>query len=260
MKKNHLTPPLISLFFVSAGDERGNFRQKQKEGDHLKHCWSQVQAGRNGHLAPQHVFSCPKRVPLIKAYTPGCAVQSPSGAPLQGGHRHVPAAFPPFGVHLGAKNTLVKVRDRFHWPGMVAEVKNFVKIYEQCQRTLLWKAALPPPLPIPLPIIEVLFKQVGIDSPRLTLPQSTQGHEYILVVSDFTTRYPEVLPLQKVTSKAIIRELVLLFSRVGIPKEILSFQRTPPESYMSWSSPIAMVPKLDEHLRLCNDFHTLNAV
>ncbi|KAL1282699.1 hypothetical protein QQF64_001502 [Cirrhinus molitorella] len=59
------------------------------------------------------------------------------------------------------------------------------------------------------------------------LPKSARGHEHILVVVDYATRYPEAVPLRKATAKAIAQELFLLASRVGIPKEILTDQGTP---------------------------------
>lgn len=54
-----------------------------------------------------------------------------------------------------------------------------------------------------------------------------RGHEYILVVVDYATRYPEGVRLQKATPKNIAREIFMLFSRVGIPAEILTDQCTP---------------------------------
>ncbi|KAL0153383.1 hypothetical protein M9458_051302 [Cirrhinus mrigala] len=69
----------------------------------------------------------------------------------------------------------------------------------------------PPPSPlIPLPIIEVPF----------------EGHEHILVIVTYATRYPEAIHLRKATAKNIARELFLLFSRVRIPSEILTDQGT----------------------------------
>ena len=41
---------------------------------------------------------------------------------------------------------------------------------------------------------------------------------------DYATRYPEALPLRAATAKAVARELMLLFSRVGIAKEVLTDQ------------------------------------
>ncbi len=59
------------------------------------------------------------------------------------------------------------------------------------------------------------------------LPKSARGHEHILVIVDYATRYPEAIPLRKATAKAIAQELFLLSSRVGIPAEILTDQGTP---------------------------------
>ncbi|MCI4385292.1 hypothetical protein PGIGA_G00048720 [Pangasianodon gigas] len=74
----------------------------------------------------------------------------------------------------------------------------------------------PAPAPlIPLPIIGVPFEQVGMDLVG-PLPKSAQGHKYILVIMDYTTRYPVAVPLRKATSRNIARELLLLFSRVRI--------------------------------------------
>uniref|UniRef100_A0A9J7ZY96 Integrase catalytic domain-containing protein n=1 Tax=Cyprinus carpio carpio TaxID=630221 RepID=A0A9J7ZY96_CYPCA len=57
-------------------------------------------------------------------------------------------------------------------------------------------------------------------------PKSARGHEHILVIMDYATRYPEAIPLRKATTKAIAQELFLLFSQVGIPSQILTDQGT----------------------------------
>ncbi len=130
----------------------------------------------------------------------------------------------PMAGHLGALNTIQRIRDRFHWPGLDAEVKRFCRACPTCQRT---SPSTPPPSPlIPLPIIEVPFERIGMDLVG-PLPKSARGHEHILVVVDYATRYPEAIPLRKATSKAIAQELFLLCSRVGIPAEILTDQGTP---------------------------------
>lgn len=48
-----------------------------------------------------------------------------------------------------------------------------------------------------------------------------------LVVLDYAMHYPEAVPLHKTTSMNIARELLLLSSHVGIPRDILSDQGTP---------------------------------
>uniref|UniRef100_A0A9J7ZFV4 Gypsy retrotransposon integrase-like protein 1 n=1 Tax=Cyprinus carpio carpio TaxID=630221 RepID=A0A9J7ZFV4_CYPCA len=126
--------------------------------------------------------------------------------------------------HLGAQNTIQRLRDHFHWPGLEAEVRRFCQACPTCQRT---SPRTPPPSPlILLPIIEVPFERIGMDLVG-PLPKSSRGHEHILVIVDNATRYPEAIPLRKATTKAIAQELFLLFSRVGIPSQILTDQGTP---------------------------------
>lgn len=50
------------------------------------------------------------------------------------------------------------------------------------------------------------------------LPKSARGHEYILVLVDYATCYPEAILLQRATAA----ELFTLCSQVGIPLEILT--------------------------------------
>ncbi|XP_067105502.1 retrovirus-related Pol polyprotein from transposon 412 [Osmerus mordax] len=130
----------------------------------------------------------------------------------------------PLGGHLGIHNTLARIQPRFLWPGMRADVERLCRTCPECQKTAPQK---PPPAPlIPLPIIETPLERLGMDLVG-PLPKSGRGHKYILVLVDYATRYPEAVPLRKATSKAIARELVQLFSRVGIPKDILTDQGTP---------------------------------
>lgn len=53
------------------------------------------------------------------------------------------------------------------------------------------------------------------------LPKTCRGHQYILVMVDTTTRYPDASPLRTVTGKTVVKELFLQFSRVGIVEQIL---------------------------------------
>ena len=56
------------------------------------------------------------------------------------------------------------------------------------------------------------------------LPRSRSGKRYVLVVCDYATRYPEAVPLKSIDAPHIAEELVNLFSRVGVPEEILTDQ------------------------------------
>lgn len=51
-----------------------------------------------------------------------------------------------------------------------------------------------------------------------------RGNRYILTMVDYATRYPEAVALKSVEAETVAEALVTLFSRVGIPAEILSDQ------------------------------------
>ncbi|KAI2645182.1 Retrovirus-related Pol polyprotein [Labeo rohita] len=186
----------------------GDFGKAQKEDDRLKHCWGQVRI-----LEGQEVLPPPHPLPHFVVQN-GVAERR---GEWQNGNG-------PLAGHLGAQNTVQRIWDRFHWPGLEAEVKRSFQACPVCQRTSPRK---PPPSPlIPLPIIGVPFERIGMDIVG-PLPRSGRGHEHILVIVDYATRYPEAVPLRRATSKAIARELFLLSSRVGLPSEILTDQGTP---------------------------------
>lgn len=54
------------------------------------------------------------------------------------------------------------------------------------------------------------------------LPVTPEGFKYILTVCDYGTRYPEAFPMKGTTSKDVVTALMELFSRMGIPEEILT--------------------------------------
>ena len=134
---------------------------------------------------------------------------------LQLAHSHL------LGAHLGVEKTLDRIKARFHWPGVKRAVEDYCRSCPECQQVAP-KPHFRGPL-IPLPIISVPFSRIAMDLVG-PLPKSSRGHQYILVILDYATRYPEAIPLRTMASKGIARELVLMFSRVGIP---LTDQGTP---------------------------------
>lgn len=58
------------------------------------------------------------------------------------------------------------------------------------------------------------------------LPGSSSGNRYVLVVCDYATRYPEAVAMKSVDAASVAEELLKIFSRVGVPKEILTDQGT----------------------------------
>uniref|UniRef100_A0A8C5B8M4 Gypsy retrotransposon integrase-like protein 1 n=1 Tax=Gadus morhua TaxID=8049 RepID=A0A8C5B8M4_GADMO len=125
------------------------------------------------------------------------------------------------GAHLGMDKTRERILARFYWPGVRRDVERHCQGCPECQRVAPRPTARNPL--IPMPIIETPFDRFALDIVG-PLPKTSRGHRYILVLVDYATRYPEALPLRAATAKAVARELMLLFSRVGIAKEVLTDQ------------------------------------
>ena len=49
-----------------------------------------------------------------------------------------------------------------------------------------------------------------------------KGHRYIFTTVDFSTRYPEAVPLKNIDTETAAEALVDIFSRLGVPEETLS--------------------------------------
>ena len=54
------------------------------------------------------------------------------------------------------------------------------------------------------------------------LERSKGGYRYIFVLCDYATRYPKAFPLKNIKARQVANCLVQLFSRVGMPREILT--------------------------------------
>ena len=73
-----------------------------------------------------------------------------------------------------------------------------------------------------MPLIDKPFKRVAIDLVGpISLP-SEEGHRYIMTLVDFATRYPEAVPLKAIDTETVAEALAVIFSRLGVPEEILS--------------------------------------
>lgn len=73
------------------------------------------------------------------------------------------------------------------------------------------------------PTIATPFSKIALDIIG-PLPESDKGNSYILTIIDYATRYPDAMPLPDMKSTTVIEALLEMFSRVGIPEEIVHDQ------------------------------------
>ena len=129
----------------------------------------------------------------------------------------------PLAGHLGRDKTVKRITRHFYWPSVFRDVADYCKSCPECQRTgkgRLHKVPL-----VPLPVMQEPFERIAMDIVG-PLPRSKRGNQYILVVCDYATRYPEAMAIRKIDAGVVAEKLIQMFSRVGIPREILSHQGT----------------------------------
>ena len=125
--------------------------------------------------------------------------------------------------HLGIKKTSDRVLANFFWPGLVGDVTRYCRSCVICQHTIPKGRVSVAPLQ-KMPIIGVPFQRVAMDLIGPIEPMSTKKNRFILTVIDYATRYPEAVALPSVDAIHVAEALCKIYSRVGIPEEILSDQ------------------------------------
>eukprot|EP00731_Ephydatia_muelleri_P004863 Em0002g1039a len=127
----------------------------------------------------------------------------------------------PIAGHQGRDRTRQRLLRRFFWPSIFRDVDMYCKTCSACQKAS-FKGVKPAPL-IPLPIVSEPFSRIAMDIVG-PLPRSRAGNKYILVICDYATRYPEAVPLKSIDAESVAEELIKVFARVGVPREILTDQ------------------------------------
>ncbi|GFO46515.1 Zinc finger protein [Plakobranchus ocellatus] len=129
------------------------------------------------------------------------------------------------GVHLGIRRTKDKVLSNFYWPGVDGDVTRYCRSCDVCQRTV--KKGTVPRVPLEkVPLIDTPFKRDAIDLVGPINPRSEVGHGFILMLVDYATRFAEAVPLRKIDPESVAEALVDIYSRLGVPEEVLSDQGT----------------------------------
>ncbi|XP_064649953.1 uncharacterized protein LOC135501648 [Lineus longissimus] len=123
--------------------------------------------------------------------------------------------------HLGSRKSGDRLLSQFFWPGVHGDIARFCRSCSICQRTTPKGRTVKVPLGN-MPVIGTPFQRVAIDLVGPISPPTGSGHRYILTLMDYATRYPEATALRKIDTVNVAEALLDMFSRVGIPPEVLS--------------------------------------
>ena len=130
----------------------------------------------------------------------------------------------PLAGHLGNKKTRSRILQHFFWPGLFSDVTRHCQSCPQCQKGIAKGKVGKVPL-VSVPPMDIPFQRVAVDIIG-PLPRTSRGNRYALVAIDYATRYPDAVPLRNQEATTVADALMEIFSRVGVPRELLSDQGT----------------------------------
>lgn len=130
----------------------------------------------------------------------------------------------PLAGHMGIKKTKERILRNFYWPGIFQEKKKYCQSCQKCQKGMSKSRVSKIPL-VKIPSVDYPFQRVAIDMVG-PLPKTKRGNQYILVICDYATKYPEAIPLTCQDAEVVAEAMMDVFTRLSVTKEILSDQGT----------------------------------
>uniref|UniRef100_A0A674N472 Gypsy retrotransposon integrase-like protein 1 n=1 Tax=Takifugu rubripes TaxID=31033 RepID=A0A674N472_TAKRU len=127
--------------------------------------------------------------------------------------------------HLGITKTYDKILRHFFWPGLKADVVRHCRPCHVCQVTGKPNQVVPPAPLCPIPMMGEPFERVMVDCVG-PLPKTKSGNQFLLTIMCASTRFPEAIPLRRVTAPVISKALVKFFTVFGLPTVVQTDQGT----------------------------------
>ena len=124
--------------------------------------------------------------------------------------------------HLGLKKTLEKIRQKYYWPKLQNDVRQYVLGCEFCTKrkgeNRINRA------PMKLVHASYPMERIAVDILG-ELPTTDKGNKYILVVADYFTKWTESFAMPNMEAQTVARIIVEeLVTRFGVPAAIHSDQ------------------------------------
>lgn len=127
----------------------------------------------------------------------------------------------PISCHGGIVKTLELIRRHFFWPGLVRDVRQYIKSCETCKTTKAPNCVLRPEMG-QVVVTDRPFQRLYVDLLG-PYPRSKKGHIGLLIVLDHLSKFHWLCPLRNFTSKAIMEFLRNnIFHIYGVPEVVVS--------------------------------------
>ena len=123
------------------------------------------------------------------------------------------------GGHAAVERTLFAAKRRFFWRGMKKTIEKYI---DKCKTCKLHKGRPHPQQSLrKYPVPDKPFDTISMDLIG-PLKLTSRGNRYILVVTDFLTRYASIKPLPNKTADTVAEGLWAIFCEHGTPSVMFS--------------------------------------
>lgn len=123
--------------------------------------------------------------------------------------------------HLGVTKTYHRILRHFFWPGLKRDVARFCRTCHICQLTGKPNQLIKPTPLLPIPVVGEAFEQVLVDCVG-PLPKTKSGNQFLCTIMRRATRFPEAIPLRKITAPVILQTLLEFFLPRVVQTRLLS--------------------------------------
>lgn len=126
----------------------------------------------------------------------------------------------PKSAHLGVQKTIDRVLDRYYWPGLSRDVKLYVKGCRVC-RMSKHDNVKPPGFMGKFRKARMPWQMISMDLLG-PFPRSKAGNTSLLVISDWITKYPCLIPLRRAQAKDVVKNVEQkIFLEFSVPETVI---------------------------------------
>ena len=129
---------------------------------------------------------------------------------------------PANGAHFGRNKTIHKIRQRYFWPSMIHDIKNYVRSCIPCLQNNQLRQK-PPGTLKPIKPPEGVWQLLTMDFHGPITPTSRNGNKYIIALTDVLSKFVITKAVRDCTAitaaRFVIEEVILKY---GTPKCILT--------------------------------------
>eukprot|EP00736_Rhodelphis_marinus_P012019 Rmarinus@m.1179 len=123
-------------------------------------------------------------------------------------------------AHAGIQRTFEKVSTMFYWKGCYTDVEKWVKACEVCQTIKPVRMMVGGKMEAV--VVNRAMQLMALD-PVGPLVRSANGNRYVLVFSDYYTKYSIAFPVQDITAETVADIFVHeVMCRLGLPEKLLT--------------------------------------